>query len=306
MSERPYHKTDDLHETNRYRDAAFPVGLYTVTRGRILPAGRGYQDLHWHEELQITRVEHGILHIRVSDVDYMLNEGEAIFINSNLLHVTTELSERGKYCSVNFPPRLLTFFPESRMETSYVKPYIQYSSFPVCIFRPTGPDWQRKTLKKIDAVITLLGADFRRFDEYRISVLLTEIWLEMISNVNPKAVTPSPQDVKRQMRIQQMLTYIQQHYDEDIHLSDIAASANVSAGECCRCFQACIRQSPTQYLLSYRITKSVELLIYSDLPIAVIAGRTGFNDPSHFTQYFKRKTGITPNEYRKKHAARNP
>ena len=54
------------------------TATYTVTREGILPDGRGYQDLHWHEELQLTRVECGDLDIRVDGIDYTLHQGEAI------------------------------------------------------------------------------------------------------------------------------------------------------------------------------------------------------------------------------------
>ena len=101
-----------LHEINRYADSAFPVGIYTVTREGILPDGRGYQDLHWHEELQLTRVECGNLDIRVDGIDYTLHQGEAILINRNLLHVTTNLSENGKYISLNFPDQILDILAE--------------------------------------------------------------------------------------------------------------------------------------------------------------------------------------------------
>ena len=101
-----------LHEINRYADSAFPVGIYTVTREGILPDGRGYQDLHWHEELQLTRVEYGSLDIRVDGIDYTLHQGEAILINRNLLHVTTNLSENGKYISLNFPDQILDILAE--------------------------------------------------------------------------------------------------------------------------------------------------------------------------------------------------
>ena len=36
-------------------------------------------------------------------------------------------------------------------------------------------------------------------------------------------------------------------------------SVNVSQGECCRCFQSVVRMSPTQYLLRYRIHRSMDL-----------------------------------------------
>ena len=88
-------KEKELHETNRYQDAAFPVGVYVVTPEGIEPEGRGYQDLHWHEELQFTLVTDGMMTMQVNGADYHLRKGQMIFINRNLLHMTQDLSEGG-------------------------------------------------------------------------------------------------------------------------------------------------------------------------------------------------------------------
>ena len=112
----------ELHEINRYTDPAFPVGLYVITREQIIPEGRGHLDLHWHEELQFTLVTNGSVTMQVNGALYHLKEGEAIFINRNLMHVTSNLSDNGRYISFNVQDKLLGFFAGSRMEQSYVLP----------------------------------------------------------------------------------------------------------------------------------------------------------------------------------------
>ena len=47
-----------------------------------------------------------------------------------------------------------------------------------------------------------------------------------------------PLDAKTQIRIQQMIQYIQKHFSEMITLEDLAASANISRSEAGRCFQS--------------------------------------------------------------------
>ncbi len=126
---------DNLYEVNRYADTAFPVGAYTVTREGIIPEGRGYKDLHWHEELQFTYVVSGELRIRIDGKDYLVKEKEAVFINRNLLHITTDLTEDGKYISLNFPDKILGFFPGSRMEQDYVFPYTRGYMLPAVVLK---------------------------------------------------------------------------------------------------------------------------------------------------------------------------
>lgn len=102
-----------LHEVNQYNDVIFPVGLYEVTRDSIIPKGRGHLDLHWHEELQFTVVSSGTMVMQVDGKLYDLKQGDAIFINQRLLHVSRDLSEGGRYFSIDLPSRLLGFFREA-------------------------------------------------------------------------------------------------------------------------------------------------------------------------------------------------
>lgn len=97
-------------------DTLFPFAMHRVTSQKMEPEGRGLYDLHWHPELQFTLVTRGSVMIRVNGIDYRLKEGEAIFINSGLLHMTWDLSENGEYIGFSFPAKLLSFFQGSRMD----------------------------------------------------------------------------------------------------------------------------------------------------------------------------------------------
>jgi len=56
----------------------------------------------------------------------------------------------------------------------------------------------------------------------------------------------------------------------------------------------------TSDLISERIIlEAKRLLAHSRLGIAEVAYSTGFEDPSYFARFFKRKTGATPKEFRK-------
>lgn len=287
----------NLHEINRYSDTAFPVQMYTTTREAIFPEGRGYMDLHWHEELQITFVISGILTMEVNGASYTINAGEAIFINRNLLHMSKEMTYDGKYVSFNFPERILGFFSGSRMEQNMVRPYTNNAAFPVVIFKNSVP-WQRKILAMLWD-LQHIYEDGRQADSvYSISIMLVQIWHEFIDNVAPLVVAPTRGYVKKQERIQTLLDFIHTHYMEDISLEDIAMAANVSVGECSRCFKDMVNTSPKKYLLKYRIARSIELLDGTELSVSDVAFACGFNDSSHFTQYFKQETGMTPRDYR--------
>lgn len=285
-----------LHEVNRYDDNAFPVGIYIVTKDRIVPEGRGHMDLHWHEELQFTLVTNGSVTMQVDGKIHVLKEGEAVFINRNLLHITSDLPGNGRYISINFPDKLLGFFAGSRMERDYVIPYTNNYCFPAMVFRKEIR-WQERILYELwELQDILLKKEFMY--EYKVSQKLVTVWMILIANAGDQLAPPSKKYIRKQERMQKMLSFIHENYMEPILLQDIAAEANVSIGECCRCFSELIRESPNQYLLSYRISRAMELLSRTELSVTEIALQCGFNDTSHFIQYFKKKIKMTPGEFR--------
>ena len=288
-------KNEILKEVNKYSDASFPVGMYTVTKEGIEPGGRGYRDLHWHEELQFTLVLAGEVTMQVNGIDYPLKCGQGIFINKNLLHVTKGLSDEGKYFSINFRDNLLGFYVGSRMELDNVRPYTNNYLFPVTVF-DRGNGWQSNVLEKLNIVRDELTAETDLY-QYRVSMLLTGIWYEMISHIG-KVSQPSAGYIRKQERMQTMLSYIHENYADHILLKDIAGAAGVSTGECCRCFKETINESPNQYLIKYRLSRASEFLTGTDLSVTDVALECGFNDTSHFIDYFRKKTGKTPIEYR--------
>lgn len=289
----------ELHETNRYRDVSFPVGMYIVTRDRIVPNGRGYLDLHWHEELQLTLVTDGSLQIQVNGESYTIEEGQAIFINRNILHITTELTENGRYLSFNFPDKILGFFAGSRMEQDDVLPFTSSYAFPAAVFRGREK-WQDEILAGLWNMQEFFLREERKRNEYQIAMEITHIWYQIITHMDGERKLPSKGAMRKQERSRCMLTFIHENFMNPIYLKDIAASASVSQGECCRCFQEVVRVSPSQYLIDYRLSRAIEWLNRTEWSITEIALNAGFNDSSHFIHSFKKKTGMTPMEYRKK------
>lgn len=288
-----------LHETNRYDDRMFPYEMYCVNKKDITPPGRGYMDLHWHEELQFTLVTKDTIQMQVNGYEYHLASNEAIFINSGLLHMTTDISEDGEYVSFNFPEKLLSFFGGSRMEQEFVLPYTTNWALPVTILRQ-DIEWQ----KQIIDILWELKAAIRNQNlfgrEYFLSVKTVEIWYILMKELSKTAIKQSDSFLYKKQRMQTMLTFIHTNYADHIAVADIAASASISAGECHRCFKSLLHTTPKEYLNSYRLNKGLELLSNTELSITDIANMTGYNFTSHFISSFKSKYGESPAKYRSK------
>jgi len=100
-------------------------------------------------------------------------------------------------------------------------------------------------------------------------------------------------------RIREIMEYIQKHYAEKITLEDLASQIHLCKSESCRLFKRYMNESMFDYLLSYRVERSLELLRQSGLDVTQIAGQVGFANPGYYSRIFKRKMGCAPLEYRK-------
>ena len=98
-----------------------------------------------------------------------------------------------------------------------------------------------------------------------------------------------------------ILMYIQEHYAEKITLADIAATANICQSECCRFFKKHMNESLFDYLLSFRIEKSLPLLVDQQLSITEISNLCGFSSSSYYTKVFREHMGCTPTAYQAGH-----
>ncbi|MNB90090.1 HTH-type transcriptional regulator YesS [compost metagenome] len=285
-----------LYETIAYPDRSFPYIMYTHTLYTSIPDGRGFNDLHWHEELQITLVTKGILVLQVNGIDYELKTGQAILINKGILHVATQLSDNGEYVSFNFPEKLIAFHPESTMEENYVFPYTRSSLVSTVI--AGNANWEKQVLVMLWDMRRVFNMEKRWGWEYDISIRTVQLWFLLISNLtlpNEEA----PKHVKQQQeRLQLMLSFIHKNYSSPITLSEIADSAHLSISECTRSFKKTVRITPYEYLIKYRIRRSCELLVSTEDTITEISGKVGFNHVNHFIQSFKKDQGKTPKTFR--------
>ncbi|MBP1963645.1 helix-turn-helix domain-containing protein [Paenibacillus aceris] len=95
-------------------------------------------------------------------------------------------------------------------------------------------------------------------------------------------------------------SYFSHHLSDPITLEDMAARANLSISRFSIMFKQRYGISPHQYLMNMRVNHAKELLTNTDLSQESIASYCGFADLHHFSKTFKKRTGLTPGEHKKR------
>lgn len=124
--------------------------------------------------------------------------------------------------------------------------------------------------------------------------------LAMIFNFLITTAASTERKLLPQMRFERAKEYIEEYYLEQISVDEMANVAGVSKGYFFREFKKLYGVSPLAYQQLIRIEAAKTLLKTTNLRCNEIAWRTGFSDVYFFHRIFKKNTGFTPGQFRKR------
>jgi AraC-like DNA-binding protein/mannose-6-phosphate isomerase-like protein (cupin superfamily) len=290
----------DLHELTKHGTPIFPCAGYDEDPGKYLV---GNIPWHWHEELEIVLALEGDTRVICGETEYLLHPGEAIFVNSNVLH-KLKRAQKIAPCRINsllFMPEFVASFPQSIIQQRYIAPLVRCTTMSEVMLRLDVP-WQKEAIRHFEAAFEAFTSD-RYGYEIRVQVELMQMLLILMENLQDRVCDTDLVQNKDSARIKQMLGYIHAHYAEPLTVSQIAAASSISESECYRCFRKVLDTSPIDYLLQYRIRAAAGLLSGSDMSVSDICFATGFNSPSYFAKVFRQELLMSPRSYRATHQA---
>ena len=100
------------------------------------------------------------------------------------------------------------------------------------------------------------------------------------------------------VRLAEVIAHMERHFAESHSMAFLAQVAGMTERSLLRTFHLATGTSPHDYLLQLRINRAADELRNSGKQITEIAFDVGFNDSNYFTRQFKKRMGMTPQEYR--------
>lgn len=100
--------------------------------------------------------------------------------------------------------------------------------------------------------------------------------------------------------IDRIQAFVKQHYRENIGRNEIGAEFHLVPEYVARVYKKKAGKTLKEYINDYRLEQAQKLLKDTEMRISDIALETGFDNISYFSTLFKKATGMSPNEYRKR------
>lgn len=284
---------ETLKETTVQGNRDFPFEIYY---GGVVNFAEGYLDWHWHDYFEINLVTAGSLHYYIENKEYLLKAGDAVFINAGRLHRGYADSLYQSSNTIVFGADVFYQDTASEWYASGIKDFIQSDVNGLVLTRDIL--WMKHTLDKLEVM-------YREYQQQQFASKLSvkgylcNIFADIL-NYAAYNSEPSAADTEKKKRMRKLLAYISKNYMEPVTLQELASVIGLSEAECCRFFSSQMNRTPFSYLNQYRIERSCELLVNTDLPVSDIAMQTGFNSFSYYGKRFREMMHCTPSEYRRK------
>ena len=284
---------EDGSERLHYDDPDFQI----FCRRNFIPANCCFpgMTLHWHADIEFIYVVNGRVSYQLNGEKVLMRAGEGIFVNAKQLHlIVSEDSECELYCVI-FHPMILC--SSKYIEGKFVEPIILSESIPYVLLSE-NVDWQDEILYRVRLLYEL---SLRKDSETEMMETLFGLWTVLFKNLDISKQHVSYDGSLNAIR--HMIQYIHDEYMHKITLEDLCRAGGVGRTNCSKLFEKYVSSTPIDYVICYRLTKSVELLINTDMSITDIALGVGFSNSSFFAETFRKKLGMTPQEFRKERKA---
>lgn len=258
-----------------------------------------YNPLHYHPELELTLIVKSYGQRKIGDNIENFSEGDLVLVGGNLPHVwknddiffDENANQKAQAICVKFLPDFAGKEFLSRPEMSGIKTLLEEKA-------PLGVKLHGTLREKVKKIMLKLPDmdESERFIQllYILNLIAKSNEFELLASLSYRN-----ESLKNSHRINVVLDYIVQHYQEDLDLDKIAGLVNMNRNAFCRFFKKGTRKSLFQVINEVRIGKATQLLTETDMNVLQICFACGFNNISNFNKAFKKSLNVSPLAYRK-------
>jgi AraC-like DNA-binding protein len=251
---------------------------------------------HFHPEYEIVYVEaqDGVRHVGDHITRYKKND--LVFIGPNIPHlnfdygVHTECEQVVIQMKEDFLGKDFFNIPE----LSAIRNLFQRGK--------KGLSFTGETKSRIGARLKKLPG-LNHFDQLieLLGILQQLASTEEVDSLNSRPVA-TPFVAKEQARIQTIHRFVEENYNRNIDVREVAGLIHITTAAFCRYFKKNMRCTFTDFLNQYRINQAKRMLMH-DKNVTEACFESGFENLSYFNKTFKRFAGENPSQFRKRHLA---
>lgn len=242
---------------------------------------------HWHNSVEILIPVMGDLRLFLNTREMIIPQGTIYIVNSQEIHGMFHTKEtkiyKGYALQINYN-FIKTYFPQ--IDNYY--------------FLQPDKNIQRQILKDIFNIVIAYEHNSQFKDIEIKGYLLHLLYILLTTSICKKQDLPYTIQSEHDKRIIQMTKYIDEHYKENLSVSNIADHFHISSGYLSKYFKTHLNMTVKEYICSVRLSHARKDLLFTEYSIIDISYMNGYPNLKSFTNDFKKIYHETPAKYREK------
>jgi len=248
-----------------------------------------YNQLHQHEELQLSLILKGQGKLIVGDSIHQFTDADFFVIGTKCPHLfqSEKTDKKVKMISLFFTRDSFgaDFFDLADIE--------EIRSF----FEIANDGFRLLSDKKIVLETLIEFPELDKLTRFVNLLMLIKILCKAEREVLTGYVYPKKFGNRDGQRLQVIFDFVINNFQEEISLESAANLAFMTPNAFCRFFKSRTNKTFFQFLIELRLEHACQLLNSTELPIADIAYKSGFKSISNFNRQFKAQKAISPSQY---------
>lgn len=281
-----------------YRYYDIPSNTYVLPllgKGWEQEYGAGIREmLHFHNYMEIGYCYDGDGELIIEDRVYHYGGGEFSVIPANIPHTTN--SAPGHICKWEFLFIDIDHFVRTEM---HLDPILESHVLQMVNRRGTLKTEQNHGVMA-HLILDIMRECREKQPYYESSVrgYLHSLVVEMIRLAEDR--DHSLYKLKLNEYVRSALSYINEHYMDELRMEDIAQASGLSESHFRRVFEDVMHMKPLDYINLVRVDKACVMMAQKDLSMEELSFRVGYQSQSTFNRNFKRLTGYSPMQWRRR------
>ena len=269
--------------------------------------GQGYEaHYRFNEQMEVTQYhchDYYELYIHLHGGEYMGVDNKLYLLKPNQVYIFPPFCMHGLSCTEqmkNYERAFLNISPEVMRSLGCgqldLDQFLQArASGGHHTYQLSDPDAERfvSCIRQIEAAQSREPDALERYQDYTHMMTLLNLLCQVI-----RRTVPVKDEGTSNSAIQDVLTYINNHYTQPLRINDLAHRFGISESYLSHEFSRFTNRSVYDYVLYRRVTLARQLMLGTD-SLNAIAYQCGFNDYSNFLRSFSKVVGLSPKQYRK-------
>ena len=282
-----------FHENKVHGTALRPFAKYRTVICEKMPS----MPAHWHEEMEIIKVQEGTGSICIDDKWFSVHKGDIVFVNPRKIHsIGRYKNEDMVIDSIIFNLRILESTNADACSIKYLAPIINGANLVTRVIRTKHADYHVFDQN----MTTIMQAYNDAIPGWEMAVKANLFWLFYHLYRLDLVYRAERIDESRESEsVQPAIDYIRENYAEEISIKTLSSLCGFSDTYFMKLFKKATGVTCVDYINGVRLSQAANHLLVTSSSIIDVALGVGYNNVSYFNRQFKAVYNVTPKEYRR-------